>query len=147
MKSVKIFKTNNNYKIITLYLREHSAYMLSEPIFILPIDSNKNEIANKVFEALEASRVIKEFEEDDFWLGNKLLKLLKEKSFDKLYFSCTSCSIRLKDDSIEIMPYKYAGYKQGMTEVQEDVIVLPYKIEDKNLIIEKVIEVLNKSYT
>lgn len=147
MKSINIYKLRDELKIETLYLREHSAYMISEPIFILPINSSNEEIANKVFEALEASRVIKEFEEDDFWLGNKLLKLLKEKSFDKLYFSCTSCSIRLKDDSIEIMPYKYAGYKQGMTEVQEDVIVLPYKIEDKNLIIEKVLEVLNKSYT
>lgn len=147
MKSINIYKLRDELKIETLYLREHSAYMISEPIFILPINSSKEEIANKVFEALEASRVIKEFEEDNFWLGNKLLKLLKEKSFDKLYFSCTSCSIRLKDDSIEIMPYKYAGYKQGMTEVQEDVIVLPYKIEDKNLIIEKVLEVLNKSYT
>lgn len=147
MQSIKVFKTNENYKIVTLYLREHSAYMLSKPIFLFSTDSSKEEIANKLLEALEASRVIKEFEEDNFWLGNKLLKLLKEKSFEKLYFNCTSCSVRLRGNNIEIMPYKYAGYKQGMTEVQEDVLIMPYNINDKTLIIDKVLEVLKKRYT
>lgn len=146
MKSIIIYKTKNNFKIETLYKREHSSYMVSKPIFVLPLDISVEDLSSKLFESLNASRVIKEFEEDALLLGKKLLALLKEKSFENLYFNCTSCSVRLKDSNVEIMPYKYAAYKQGMTEVNEDVIIIPYNSIDKITITNIVLEVLEKNY-
>ena len=143
MGSVEIYKTSKNYKILTQYKLESGSYISSEPIFILPIDVNKEEMESKLFEALEASRDLSESEEDDFWLGNKLLKKLKESSFDKLYKSSCSCHVSLIDGIFSITPQKYVGKNVGL-DILEDRAVKFFYDNNRSEVLEKITQVLLK---
>jgi hypothetical protein len=119
MKCIEIYKTNKDFKILTLYKLEAGSYMTSEPIFIMPGDVKLEDLGDKIYEALNASRNLLESEEDKFWLGSKLLKKIKESSFDKFYEASVSCSVSFSDGIVSIAPQKYLGKNQGL-EILED---------------------------
>lgn len=142
MKSIEIFKTNKEFKIITLYMLQSGSYIASNPIFIFPADVEVKDLSNSISEALKESRILNESEEDKFWLGNGLLKKIKESSFNKFYATSSSCYISLVNGIISIIPQKYMGKDQGL-EMQEN---LAYRvaINDNNRleVIEKLKEML-----
>lgn len=113
MKSIQIYKTKQDYKIVTLYKRESGSYIISDPIFIIPIDVKLEDLADKLFDSLNASRTLKESEEDEFYSGN-LLKKIKESSFNKFYATSFSCYVSLENRIINIVPQKYMGKNQGL---------------------------------
>jgi len=118
MKSVEVYKTKKDFKILTLYKLESGSYIASEPIFIVSVEAELEDLGEKLFEALNASRTIKESEEDKFWLGNALLKKIKEASFSKLYATSSSCHVSFDNGIISIAPQKYLGKDKGL-EIEE----------------------------
>lgn len=144
MKAITIYKIKKEYKIVTLYKREAGSYIVSEPILNVSIGISFNDFYNKIFYSLDSSRNISESEEDKFSLGKELLKKLKISSFEKLYFNCTSCSIWLDNNILEIIPNKYAGYLQGLEEDIENKLVFQFNEENKLIIVEKVKDILDK---
>lgn len=143
MKACQIYKTNKEYKIITLYKTESWAYISSHPIYILPISTNVDELTNIIFKTLESSRSISEIEEKKMWLGDNLLKAINEVSYNKLYKNSKVCGLFLKEDKIMIVSYTYLGLNKGIVGNDNDEIEIEYKDELKVEIIQKVIDVLN----
>ena len=151
MKGLEIYRTSKFYKIVTMYRRESGAYMLSKPIYIVSIEKSIEELSNAIFSSLEASRSIKESEEDNLWLGNKLLKELKERSFNNLYKNSTSCCVffnkkgLLSKGMIEIEPYKYSGKDEGLEAIEEEIVKIKYNNNTEDAEITKIIiEILEK---
>jgi len=124
MKSVQIYLTRKNYKILTMYQLESGAYIASEPIFVLPKEIEVNELSLKIADALQASRQLSESEKDKYWLGTKLLKMMKESSFNKLYETSKSCGIYLGGDKVSIEPYKFDGKNQGTSADESRIVEL-----------------------
>lgn len=141
MKACQIFKTKRAYKITTMYRLESWSYIESKPINILPIKSSLEMVSKVVFESLESSRVISDTEEEDFWLGNQLLKELKEKSYDSLYKKSTSCMIFVKDNEFIIEPQVYKGRGLGLEVDESRVLKLEANL-DKLLLIEEALNLL-----
>lgn len=142
MKSVEVYRTKKNYKILTQYELESGSYISSNPIFILSLDTDTEEIANRIFEALDSSRLLSESEEDDFWLGNKLLKEIKESSFDKFYQSSTSCRISKQKDFVIIAPRKYLGRSKGLFTEEKQALKVRFDGRNKNETTAEVIKLL-----
>lgn len=142
MKGCSIYKTKKAYKIVTMFRRESWAYLLSKPIFILPLETNIEELSEKIFGSLTSSRSISEDEEDNFDIN--LLKEIKEKSYNQLYKNSASCDIFLKESIIEIIPLKYAGKNQGLDEIADQIKEISYskekELEITSLIINKLDE-------
>lgn len=124
MKSIHLYKTSKHYKIVTQYKLVSGSYLLSEPIYILPIDSKIEVLADKIYEALNTSRRISEAEEEHMWLGIKLLKQMKESSFEGLYRDSASCWISIGSGKISIEPYKYLGKGKGLNIDENRIIEL-----------------------
>lgn len=139
MKCCQIYKTNKSYKIVTMYRLESWSYIASFPIFILPLQSSGEELADKIFESLKNSRSLLESEEDDFWLGNKLLKEIKESSFNKLYQNSKSCTVYMEGANLEIEPNNYLGPDKGLEPLTDEVVKINVfnnsKIEVTNCIL------------
>lgn len=144
MKACQIYKTKKHYKIATMYRLESGSYILSNPIFIIPLEANDKELSVKIFEAIKNSRLIYESEEDDIWLGTQLLKELKEKSYNDLYKNSGSCTIYLEKGLLEIEPNKYLGKNEGLEAIQEKKSKFDYVEGDELKVTEKVIELLNE---
>lgn len=143
MKSIQIYLSKRHYKILTMYRLESWSYIISEPIFILPINVEIKELALKVFEALEASCELSETEEDKYRLGNKLLlKEMKETSFDKLYSSSKSCSLVLDEKLVTVIPQKYLGKGEGLEEDEERALKFDYDVENKGNIVLEIVKLL-----
>ncbi|MDM1550900.1 hypothetical protein [Empedobacter falsenii] len=124
MKTCQIFKIDNKFIIVTLYRLESWSYISSEPIFILPDDIDIKILLTKVFESLENSRDISEKEENEMWLGHDLLKLLKVKSFSKLYKESVACIVSLNEKNIEVTPYEFYFKTKGLSEKIEDRFIV-----------------------
>jgi hypothetical protein len=116
MKSIQIYKTNKNFKILTLYKLSSGSYIASEPIFILDSDIELKILGDKILEALNASHTLKESEEDKFWLGTNLLKKIKASSFNKFYETSTICDVSFDNKTITITKLKYLGKNKGLEE-------------------------------
>ena len=124
MKTCQIFKIDNKFIIVTLYRLESWSYISSEPIFILPDDIDIKILLTEVFESLENSRDISEKEENEMWLGHDLLKLLKVKSFSKLYKKSVACIVSLNEKNIEVTPYEFYFKTKGLSEKIEDRFIV-----------------------
>lgn len=145
MNSIEVYRTKKNYKILTQYQLESGSFISSEPIHLLPLDIDKKEIAGKIFEALNSSRILSEREEDDFWLGNKLLKKIKETSFNKFYQLSTSCRVSKREDLVIIAPRKYLGKDKGLFTEEEQALQVRYDGKNKEAIVTEIIKILERS--
>lgn len=133
MKAVHVYLTKKSFKITTMYRLESGSYIDSNPIYILPTEVSLEELSNKISSCLVASKQLSEKEEDSYWLGNKLLKLLKESSFNKLYEASNSCIVYTEKNRTIIKPYKFKGKDQGLVVDQDRVVELESNISDIEL--------------
>lgn len=133
MKSCQIFKTKKAYKITTMYRLESWSYIESKPIYILPLETSPEDLSRAIFESLENSREISESEEDDFWLGNRLLKELKESSYNSLYKNSFGCIVSIKNGDFVVEPQKYMGKDKGLEIDGDRVLQLDAKMDKKHL--------------
>lgn len=144
MKSCQIFKTKKGYKIATMYRLESWSYIESKPIYIFPVEIGVEELSKAIFESLESSREISDSEENDFWLGNQLLKELKENSYNSLYKNSYSCIVSIKNSDFIIEPQKYMGKDEGLSVDENRVLKLDANL-DKKYLTENVIDVLSSN--
>lgn len=142
MKSIHIYKTKKDYKIITFYKLESGSYIGSDPVFVMPIDVSSEDLAGKLFEALNASRTLKESEEDKFWLGNGLLKKIKETSFNKFYATSLSCNVSFDKGIIILTPYKYTGKDQGLEMEESRTYRVALEKNNRLEVVEKIKQML-----
>jgi len=142
MKACQIYKTKSNYKIVTMYRLESGSYIISHPICILPLDVSHLVFANKLQEALAHSREISETEEELFWLGNTLLKELKEHTYHDFYNNSTSCIISLQEQIYLLEPHKYLGKGKGL--VVDEIRVMKMEVSICNqILVQVIINLLN----
>ena len=142
MKACTIYKTNREYKIITVYQRESEILHQRDPVFIIPITSSNEKLSKCIFNSLNSSGTIKESE---LITTKELLKLIKAPSFKSLYKNSTSCMIFLSKGKLELIPYKEAK-DRGLEEVNEDKKTIDYTKENESLIITTIVEMLNRKY-
>lgn len=144
IKACSIYKTKNKFKVTTMYRLESWAYIESNPIVILPIESNFEQIKNAIFSSIDSSRELSSKEEDFYRLETKeLLKSLQETSYKRFYKNSTSCSIYIKNNIVEIVPNKLKDYY--LVEVTDDIQNIEY--DNNELEITRIVlDVLKKSY-
>lgn len=142
MKSCQIFKTKKGYKIATMYRLESWSYIESKPIYIFPLETSIEQLSRALFESLDSSREISESEENDFCLGNQLLKELKESSYSSLYKNSYGCIVSVKNNKFIIEPQKYMGKDEGLAVDENRVLKFGVNLDKKHLT-EKVIDVLS----
>jgi hypothetical protein len=141
MKAVEIYKTESHYKVVTMYLLESGSYIGSEPVFIVPIKSKVEAIWSKISKSLAASRQLSESEEDRYWLGNKLLKVMQESSFNALYKSSRACGVFVGADTTRIDSYKFVGKNEGLVVDMERSRALSNSLTEME-IADQILEVL-----
>ncbi|MDM1045913.1 CdiI family contact-dependent growth inhibition immunity protein [Myroides sp. 1354] len=143
-KSIQVYKTKNQYKIITMYRTEAWSYIAGEPLYLLPLDISIQEFLKVILEGLNHSRSILELEVDKIWNNNKqLLKKIEAKSYDDLYKNSRSCDIYIEDKEITIKPNIYLDSKKGLQTDVESIVKIEF-LEEKYLEIAKeIIKILN----
>ncbi len=128
MKLIQIYKTESEYKIMTMYRAESGLYSADTPIYIVPVASDLNFISEKIFSALNESKSIPDEKEPP--RGKELLKLIKEGSFLNLYKKSTSCMLSIDGDSFLIEPQICAGGdpKNGLEVAEDKVVRIPINV-------------------
>ena len=91
-KMINVDKTRKHYVILTAYKTE-STWLLSDPVYILSLDTTAEELAKVISDGLAHSRSISETEENIFRSNNKLLEKMKERSWSNLYKTSKSWRI------------------------------------------------------
>lgn len=143
-KACTIYKIDNQYKIVSEYQLKSGLYILSTPIIIIPENVGIEEISDAIFSILEQSKTLTKNEEKQYQLGTKgLLKALKETSFKRLYSHSTSCSLRLENNRIDVVPYRMKKYY--LESVDEEKITI--SAENKLEVAKQVIEILNIKFS
>lgn len=144
IRACSIYKTKNKLKITTMYRLESWAYIESNPIIILPIESSLEQIKNAIFSSICNSRELSQKEEFFYKLGTKkLLKSLQEISFKKLYNNSTSCNIFIENNIVEVIPNRLKDYY--LVAVIDDTQRIEYNNNELE-ITKMILEVLEKSY-
>lgn len=121
MKIIEVFKTDKQFKVVTLYQLESGSYISSLPISILDINCPKEELLDQIKNSLNSSRNISSKEETKLWLGNELLKHLKVPSFKKLYTTSSSCNVVLNEKEIKLTPLAYDTKIKALVETDSTI--------------------------
>ncbi|WP_027879246.1 hypothetical protein [Mesoflavibacter zeaxanthinifaciens] len=98
-KSTFISLKKDFIRIYTGYRTESWLTIHSKPIYVLPLGSDESVIKKSLIDCFNQSREISQKEEDEkYYLGNELLKLLKEKSWKSSYDAST-CQITYNNEN------------------------------------------------
>lgn len=138
MKACQIFKTQKEYKVITMYKTDSGSYKLMDPIYILPHDIEKEKLTLSILACLNSSKLI---ENPQINNSKELLQKLKETSFNKFYQKSKCCMLFVDDNEVVIEPQKYSTKFRGLETARNEVITLKSKSE--NEIVEQILKVLN----
>lgn len=138
MKACQIFKTQKEYKIITMYKTDTGSYKLMEPIFILPNTIEKGKFTISVYDSLNSSKLIKNPESNN---SKELLQKLKETSFNKFYQKSKCCMLFVENDKVVIEPQIYSTKFKGLETIHDKVVIL--KTNLKSEVIEEVLRFLD----
>lgn len=146
MKACAIYKTKKEYKVLTSYQVDIGRHVLRTPIFLIPLDIPLQDLKNKIFECLNASKSISY---DEYYSGispKEILKLMKESSFNGLYKKSTSCMIYFDHNQIKIVPYIYKGPEQGLVELLDNIKIINIEDNDTVQIVSEIENILSKNY-
>lgn len=146
MKVCQIYKTKSEYKIVTMYRLESWSYISSKPIVLLPSETTIEQLSKEIFFCLKSSRELSEAEENEFWLGEKLLSELKEKSFNSFYNKSTSCNLSLENNILEISPQEYLGKNKGLSTIENEVEKVEYNPNVEIEVTNQIVKILKNSY-
>lgn len=128
MKACEIYKTSKELKIATMYKTDAGWYISDEPVFILSIDSSKEELLESISQAISASKLINN---PSNYSSKLLLQKLKEKSFKTLYQSSVSCSLYIEDNNAKIEPMIYSEKYKCLEPDENRVIKLQNFTKDE----------------
>ena len=138
MKACQIYKTDNKLKIVTMYKTDAGLYLSDEPIFILPVNSSKEELLNAILQAISASKLIKHPSD---YSSESLLRKLKEKSFKSLYLSSVLCILYIDGNNAEIELWQYSKkLKYLVTDESHKVHIENFTKENLIMEISKILE-------
>ncbi len=140
-KMINVDKTRKHYVIITAYKTE-STWLLSDPVYILSLDTTAEELAKVISDGLAHSRSISETEENIFRSNNKLLKKMKERSWSNLYKTSKSCTIKIDNNEITIEPWILSGTLRGLVQDEERAVKLEFSKSNYMDVAQVVIDLL-----
>lgn len=140
-KMIDVYKTRKHYVIITAYKTE-STMLLSDPVYILSLDTTAEELAKVISDGLAHSRSISETEENIFRSNNKLLKKMKERSWSNLYKTSKSCTIKIDNNEITIEPWILSGTLRGLVQDEERAVKLDFSKSNYMDVAQVVIDLL-----
>ncbi len=140
-KMINVDKTRKHYVIITAYKTE-STWLLSDPVYILSLDTTAEELAKVISDGLAHSRSISETEENIFRSNNKLLEKMKEKSWSNLYKTSKSCTIKIDNNEITIEPWILSGTLRGLVQDEERAVKLEFSKSNYMDVAQVVIDLL-----
>ena len=151
MKSCTIYKTNKNYIIVTQSICDIGARITDDPIYVIPVETNIEELREKVFDSLNNSRTDVYTPKRDEWslFEKRDLEKMGQKSFITLYKNSNSCNLALENDILTIQPDQYCEPnkpKSGLCSVKEAAIQINLINTDKTEIMKILIEMLSVSY-
>ena len=136
-KGCDIYKTDKEYKIITMYKTDSGLYHLDEPVFFLPISSSKEELLYAIQKSISVSKLIKDPLQSDL---KDFLRIVKERSLTRFYKSSVCCSLYIEGDDATIEPRIYLG--RGLVPDSDRRIILKNFREEE--LIEEIVNVLKK---
>ncbi|MBR4197568.1 MAG: CdiI family contact-dependent growth inhibition immunity protein [Bacteroidales bacterium] len=140
-KKIDVYKTRKHYVILTAYKTE-STWLLSDPVYILSLDTTAEELAKVISDGLAHSRSISETEENIFRSNNKLLKKMKERSWSNLYKTSKSCTITIDNNEITIEPWILSGTLRGLVQDEERAVKLEFSKSNYVDVAQVVIDIL-----
>lgn len=143
MKSCCIYKTKKHFKIVTMYLTDTGSYVLRGPVHILDLNVSVEELREKIFDSLNASREIPHPENSFF---KELIKKMKEPSFKSLYQNSTSCNLFLENNILTIEPNRCKDPNEGLEVVVEDIQKIEYYTYNEIEITKTIMEILDRKY-
>jgi hypothetical protein len=150
MKYCEIFKTNEEYKILTHSISKDGFGMISCPISVISCKSKQIDIFKQIDLCLKNSTNDAQFpnskEEYKLYVNN-ILEKLNEKSLDSFYKKSKGCMLELdNDNNLTIKPYVFLNPKK----TKEGLIYDENKIEQfdySERVIDKLIEIINIQHT
>jgi hypothetical protein len=140
-KMIDVYKTRKHYVIITAYKTE-STMLLSDPVYILSLDTAAEELAKVISDGLAHSRSISETEENIFRSNNKLLEKMKERSWSNLYKTSKSCTIKIDNNEITIEPWILSDTLRGLVQDEERAVKLEFSKSNYMDVAQVVIDLL-----
>ncbi len=138
---IDVYKTRKHYVIITAYKTE-STMLLSDPVYILSLDTAAEELAKVISDGLAHSRSISETEENIFRSNNKLLEKMKERSWSNLYKTSKSCTIKIDNNEITIEPWILSDTLRGLVQDEERAVKLEFSKSNYMDVAQVVIDLL-----
>lgn len=144
MASCIIYNTKKQYKIVTESLTSIELLIATEPIFILDKTCSKSELWLTILQSLKSSVNGTKIPKKDEWSDweKKLLTLMEEKSFSKLYKSATACQVKLEKSNLSIIRFVYRP-KMGLVVDEDNVYQYSFDEKDEETYIDKLLELLN----
>ncbi len=151
MKACKIYKTEKSFIIITTSETDIGLFLDDEPIFKMPLDSNANDLFNKVNLAMNSSRINIATPSQNKWKAwqEHKLKQIGMSSYNSLYKKSRCCSISINKNKLKVLPYKLLSKNtpsKGLVAVEEDIIEISVKGLNDIKLVEIILQVLNKQY-
>lgn len=125
-KEVFISLKKDFIRVYTGYRCESWITIQSKPVFLLHINAENTEIKKCIIQCFESSRHITQKEEkEEYWLGDDLLKLLKEKTWGASY-KTSKCDIIYNPETGFRLYFK-SYFKEGRTATGGESVKLEIK--------------------
>jgi hypothetical protein len=147
IKRCEVYKTKKEFKIITQNTTSDGFGMASNPIYILPIDTSKEELYKSVGKALDQSKTNVSFPSEknlyDKYI-NELLCSLKEKSMGNLYRN-NGCLLEQNENKLVVNVYRLFNPSKpndGVVFDDNRMKEINLKKSNENDVIEQILEAL-----
>lgn len=121
MKACNIYRTKKEYKIVTMYHTDWGWYISDDPIFFLPLNATKGDIASAISQAIDASSDIEQPSSNS---SKELLVKMKERSWSSLYKNSKCCDLYIDKQNATIKPQKYSSKYRGLETDKDNVVSL-----------------------
>ena len=121
MKACDIYRTKKEYKIVTMYHTDWGLYISDDPIFFLPLNATKEDIASAISKAIDASSDI---EQPSLNSSKELLVKIKERSWSSLYKNSKCCILYIDKHIATIKPQKCSSKYRALETDKDNVVSL-----------------------
>jgi hypothetical protein len=151
MSRCTIYKTDEEYIIVTESRTEDWIWIADNPIYRVNLATNNYKLAETILNALKSSRFdIPNILREDFSIREKeILNKMGQSSYKSLYKKSTSCSVKRDENNIvKISPYKPNSPKDfsNLVVVKEKIVLIDMNVNSIPEFESKIIEVLSQDY-
>jgi hypothetical protein len=152
MQSIMIYKTKNEYKIITQSEVVGGFLLSTEPVVILSLDCADEELFDAIKHCIDSCKVgiPTPPKEELLALEKEILKLLEEKSYTSLNANTQSCTVEISSDlDAMIMPeryYKKSRPSQGLGHVDGAEVFVEDYLNNSDEFLNELTSLLNTKF-